>query len=422
MSGSMYTGDDNPAWGMFLEQVARVEPHIGALASWTETLRHPRRIMTVDIPVRMDDGTVQHFEGCRVHHNTSRGPAKGGLRYHPDASVSEVMALAAWMTIKTAVVNVPFGGGKGAVRVDPARLTMGELERLTRRYTAEVSPMLGPDKDIPAPDVNTNPQIMAWILDTYSMTVGSLEHGVVTGKPIELGGSHGRLDATGRGLFIATTGLCKEIGFDINGARIAVQGYGNVGRASARFFAAAGAKIVAIQDVHGTIVREDGLDLEALDRHLSHAGRLPDFAGGAPASSDEFWDVESDILIPAALENQITGGTAARIRTKMIVEGANGPTTPEGDDVLRDKGIIVIPDVLANAGGVIVSYFEWVQGLSSFFWDEDEVDRRLARAMGRAFQHTWSVHRERGLDLRTAAYVIACERVLEARKLRGIFP
>lgn len=422
MSGSMYAGEVSPAWDMFVEQVARVEPHIGALADWTETLRHPRRIMTVDIPVRMDDGRVQHFEGCRVHHNTSRGPAKGGLRYHPDASVSEVMALAAWMTIKTAVVNVPFGGGKGAVRVDPARLTIGELERLTRRYTAEVSPMLGPDKDIPAPDVNTNPQVMAWILDTYSMTVGSLEHGIVTGKPIELGGSHGRLDATGRGLFIATTGLCKEIGFEIAGARVAVQGFGNVGRASARFFAAAGAKIVAVQDVNGTIAHEGGLDLAALERHLSRGGRLPEFPGGAPASSDEFWGIESDILIPAALENQITGGVAGRIKTKIIVEGANGPTTPDGDDVLRERGIIVIPDVLANAGGVIVSYFEWVQGLSSFFWDEDEVDRRLARAMGRAFQQTWSIHRDRGLDLRTAAYVIACERVLQARKLRGIFP
>lgn len=419
---SYIAGQDTSAWDMFLEQVARVEPHLGPLSRWVDTLRRPRRVLTVDVPVQMDDGTIAHFEGFRVHHNTSRGPAKGGLRYHPDATVAEVMALSAWMTIKTALVNVPFGGGKGAVRVDPASLSAAELERLTRRYTAEISFLIGPNQDIPAPDVNTNPQIMAWMMDSYSMAVGSMTTGVVTGKPISLGGSLGRADATGHGVFIVASRMAEKLGLEIQGARVAIQGFGNVGGSAARFLHSAGARIVAVQDVTGTIYRPEGLDLQALDEHQRQGGRLADFLDAERLSLDAFWDAESDILVPAALENQINEQTARRLRTRVVVEGANGPTTPAGDDILNERNIAIVPDVLANAGGVIVSYFEWVQDISAFFWDESEVHERLGRIMGKAFDAVWALHQERGIDLRTAAYVLACQRVLEARELRGLSP
>ncbi|MDB5572796.1 MAG: glutamate dehydrogenase [Hyphomicrobiales bacterium] len=418
-----YLANHDPAvWRMFLEQIDRVEPYLGPLQRWADTLRRPRRILTVDVPILMDDGRVQHYEGYRVHHNTSRGPAKGGVRYHPDASLTEVMALAGWMTIKTAVVNLPFGGGKGAVRVDPALLSPGEIERITRRYTAEISLMIGPDKDIPAPDVNTNAQIMAWMMDTYSMTVGSLTTGVVTGKPLELGGSLGRVDATGRGVFIATNCLAPKIGLDISHARIALQGYGNVGKAAARCFHQAGGAIVAVQDVTGTIHSGDGLDIPALEAHVAQGRKLVDFPGAQTIQHDALWDVDCDILIPAAMENQITDKVARRLKARLIVEAANGPVTPAGDDILKEKGAVVLPDVLANAGGVIVSYFEWVQDIASYFWDEQEIDRRLTRIMERSFDAVWAVHESRKLDLRTAAYLVGCERVLQARNLRGLYP
>jgi glutamate dehydrogenase (NAD(P)+) len=418
-----YTANhDTAAWDMYLEQVARVEPYLGALSRWVDTLRRPRRILTVDVPIHMDDGRIAHFEGFRVHHNTSRGPAKGGVRFHPDATLAEVMALGAWMTIKTALVNVPFGGGKGAVRVDPGKLSMPELERLTRRYTAEISMMIGPDRDIPAPDVNTNPQIMAWMMDTYSMTVGSLTTGVVTGKPVNLGGSLGRADATGHGVFIVASRTAQKLGLAIEGARIAVQGFGNVGSSAARFLHAAGARIVAVQDVNGTVYCEKGLDPQALGRHLRAGHSIADFPEVEQISQDAFWDVESDILVPAALENQIDDRVARRVRTRILVEGANGPTTPAGDDVFKERNIVVVPDVLANAGGVIVSYFEWVQDIGSLFWDESEVGHRLARILEHAFDAVWALHKDRGIDLRTAAFVLACQRVLEARELRGLYP
>ncbi|MFC5087638.1 Glu/Leu/Phe/Val family dehydrogenase [Microvirga arabica] len=407
---------------MFLEQVTRVEPHLGPLARWAETLRRPRRILTVDVPIHMDNGQIMHFEGFRVHHNTSRGPAKGGIRFHPEATMAEVMALSAWMTIKTALVNVPFGGGKGAVRVDPSQLSMSELERLTRRYTAEISLILGPDRDIPAPDVNTNPQIMAWIMDTYSMTVGSLTTGVVTGKPVNLGGSLGRADATGQGVFIVASRTAQKLGMDIAGARVAVQGFGNVGGSAARFLHSAGARIVAVQDVGGTLYCEKGINPFALTQHLKAGLSLTDFRGPGVLGRADFWDIESDILVPAALENQIDDVVARRLRTRIIVEGANGPTTPAGDDVLRERNIVVVPDVLANAGGVIVSYFEWVQDISALFWDEHEVSVRLRRLLEAAFEATWDTHLEKRIDLRRAAYVLACRRVLEARELRGLYP
>lgn len=421
---SWLRAQDTAAWDIFLEQVARVEPHLGSLGRWVETLRHPRRMLTVDVPVEMDDGRIRHFEGFRVHHNVSRGPAKGGLRYHPDASLAEVMALSAWMTIKTALVNVPFGGGKGAVRVDPAGLSRRELERLTRRYTTEIALILGPDRDIPAPDVNTNAQVMAWMMDTYSLMAGSLTTGVVTGKPVALGGSLGRVEATGHGVFIVAERMAGRMGLDLKGAHVAVQGFGNVGGMAARYFAAAGARIVAVQDVSGTIAKGDGLDPAALQTHLSAGRPLVDAEGSGieRLPRDAFWDVPSDILVPAALENQIDDAVARRVSTRLVVEGANGPTTPAADDVFRARGIPVVPDVLANAGGVVVSYFEWVQDIASLFWNEPEVGRRMREILEAAFDATHALATERGLDLRTAAYVLACRRVLEARELRGLYP
>jgi len=407
---------------MFLEQVSRVEPHLGQWSEWVDTLRRPRRALIVDVPVVMDDGAIAHFEGYRVHHNTSRGPAKGGVRFHPEASLAEVMALSAWMTIKTALVNVPFGGGKGAVRADPSLLSPGELERLTRRYTSEIASFIGPLKDIPAPDVNTNPQIMAWMMDTYASREGALRTNVVTGKPISLGGSPARADATGRGVFICARQMAERAKLDLEGARVAVQGFGNVGAGAARFLHESGARIVAIQDISGAVHNGDGLDPAAISDHLRRGGSLRDYRAAEGLAKDSFWDVQSDILIPAALEGQIDAAVAKRVRTKFVVEGANGPTTPAGDDVFKARNIPVVPDVLANAGGVIVSYFEWATDSSSLLWDEEEIVARLRRVLEDAFAAVWDLHQRDRIDLRTAAYVLACQRILEARRLRGLFP
>ncbi len=407
---------------IYLEQVERVTPYLGKLAYWVETLKRPKRILVVDVPIHLDDGSVAHFEGYRVQHNTSRGPAKGGIRYHQDVTLSEVMALSAWMTIKNAVANLPYGGGKGGIRVDPRGLSMAELERLTRRYTTEIGLIIGPEKDIPAPDVNTNPQIMAWMMDTYSMNTGKTATGVVTGKPISLGGSLGRGDATGRGVFVTGAQAMAKIGMDVKGARVAVQGFGNVGNAAARIFHDAGARVVAVQDVTGTVYAEHGLDPYALVEHLRATASLQGFPGVEFIEKDAFWDVPCDVLIPAALENQIHPGNAARIQAKVIVEGANGPTSPQADDILRERGVLLVPDVLANAGGVTVSYFEWVQDFSSYFWTEDEINKRLTRIMGEAFDGLWDVAERHKVTLRTAAYIVACTRVLEARALRGLYP
>ncbi|MCC6657143.1 MAG: Glu/Leu/Phe/Val dehydrogenase [Rhodocyclaceae bacterium] len=411
------------AWENYLDQVERVAPHLDkALIPWIETLRRPKRSLIVDVPIRLDSGAVAHFEGYRVHHNLSRGPGKGGVRFHPEVTLSEVMALAAWMTIKNAVVQVPYGGAKGGIRVDPKRLSPAELERLTRRYTMEINVLLGPDRDIPAPDVNTNEQVMAWMMDTYSMNQGRTVTGVVTGKPLSLGGSLGRRDATGRGVFICAREAARRLGIPLEGARVAVQGFGNVGAAAARIFAEHGAKVVALQDESGAVYREAGLDLAALAAHNAHAGGLAGFAGAAPLSAEEFWRVPCDFLIPAAVENQITEANAGAIAAKVVVEGANGPTTPDADRILRERGVTVIPDVIANAGGVTVSYFEWVQDISSFFWSEAEINQRLDRIMVEAFNGIWEVAQARALPLRTAAFVVGCSRVLEARALRGLYP
>ncbi|WP_338759129.1 Glu/Leu/Phe/Val dehydrogenase [Massilia sp. METH4] len=420
---SYLNADDLGPWGQYLQQIDRVTPHLGALSRWVETLKRPKRILTVDVPIERDDGSIAHFEGYRVQHNMSRGPGKGGVRFHQDVTLSEVMALSAWMTVKNAAVNVPYGGAKGGIRVDPKTLSRGELQRLTRRYTSEISLIIGPTKDIPAPDVNTNEQVMAWMMDSYAMIEGNLSTGVVTGKPISLGGSLGRREATGRGVFVVGREAARQRGVAIAGARVAVQGFGNVGGVAATMFAEAGAKIVAVQDHTGTIVNEGGLDVAQLHKHVAEAGGVNGFPGAeAFLDRDAFWDVASDILIPAALEQQITAENAPRIRTKIILEGANGPTTPQADDILNERDILIVPDVLANAGGVTVSYFEWVQDFSSFFWSEDEINARLTRIMQDAFGAVWEVSQEKKVSLRTATFILACTRVLQAREVRGLYP
>ncbi|ADG16678.1 Glu/Leu/Phe/Val family dehydrogenase [Paraburkholderia atlantica] len=414
--------EDLGPWGNYLRQVDRVAPYLGSLSRWLETLKRPKRILVVDVPIELDNGTVAHFEGYRVQHNVSRGPGKGGVRYHQDVTLSEVMALSAWMSVKNAAVNVPYGGAKGGIRVDPRTLSRGELERVTRRYTSEIGIIIGPNTDIPAPDVNTNEQIMAWMMDTYSMNQGQTATGVVTGKPITLGGSLGRREATGRGVFVVGCEAARRIGFDIEGARIAVQGFGNVGGIAARLFQEAGAKVVAVQDHTGSVYKSTGIDAVALLDYVAKKGGVGGFPEADAITADEFWTVESDILVPAALENQITEKNAGKIKTRIIVEGANGPTTTAADDILHDRGILVIPDVVANAGGVTVSYFEWVQDFSSFFWTEDEINERLERVMREAFAAVWQVSSEQGVSVRTAAFIVACKRILQAREMRGLYP
>lgn len=412
----------NSPWGTYLSQIDAVEPYLGHLSRWVETLRRPKRALIVDIPIELDNGTIAHYEGYRVQHSLTRGPGKGGVRYHPDVTLEEVMALSAWMTVKNAAVNLPYGGAKGGIRLDPSVLSMKELEKVTRRYTSEIGIIIGPTQDIPAPDVNTNGQIMAWMMDTYSMNVGATATGVVTGKPIPLGGSLGRVAATGRGVFVVGREAMRRLNIDMDGARIAVQGFGNVGSIAAKLFAANGAKIVAVQDHTGTILNEKGFDMASLLDHVAKYRGVAGFPGADKIDNENFWDVQSDVLIPAALEGQITAERAKRIRTRLVLEGANGPTTPDGEDVLTDRGIVVVPDVIANAGGVTVSYFEWVQDFSSFFWTEDEINVRLDKILIGAFKHIWETGEQHKIALRTAAFTVACTRVLQAREERGLYP
>jgi glutamate dehydrogenase (NAD(P)+) len=412
----------NSPWGTYLQQVDRVIPYLGDLARWADTLRRPKRALIVDVPIEMDDGSIAHFEGYRVQHSLSRGPGKGGVRFHPDVTLEEVMALSAWMTVKTAAVNLPYGGAKGGVRVDPKKLSMKELEKVTRRYTSEIGIIIGPHTDIPAPDVNTNGQIMAWMMDTYSMNVGGTATGVVTGKPLHLGGSLGRVKATGRGVFVTGREAARRIGLDLRGARIAVQGFGNVGSVAAELFVEAGARIVAVQDHTGTVINENGLDLSKLIPISRTRAGAAGFEGGEKVPNEQFWDVPCDILIPAALEGQITAARAQKTTAKLVLEGANGPTVPEADDILAERGVLVVPDVICNAGGVTVSYFEWVQDFSSFFWDEDEINVRLDRIMMNALHQIWDTADKHRITLRTATYAVACERILTARQERGLYP
>ena len=384
-------------------------------------LSTPKRALTVSIPVRMDDGSYQVFVGHRVAHNMARGPAKGGIRFHPDVTLDEVKALDSWMTWKCACLDLPFGGGKGGVAVDPHKLSMLERERLTRRYTSEILPFIGPDQDIPAPDVYTDPQIMAWIMDTYSMTHGTTSLGVVTGKPLALGGSKGRDKATARGVQFVLREACRQRKMSIKGAKVAIQGYGNAGSHLATLLHAEGAKIVASTDSHGGVLDPKGLDPARLMAHKEAKKSLKTFPGKA-ITNKQLLELPVDILVPAALENQITANNASRIRAKIIAEAANGPTTPLADDILFKRGRIVIPDILANAGGVTVSYFEWVQDFSSFFWDEDEVDKRLEVYMKRAYASVAQTAAKHKCSLRGGAYVLAVDRVAEATRVRGIFP
>ncbi len=409
-------------WGTYLSQIDRVEPFLGKLARWVETLKRPKRILIVDVPIELDNGRIAHFEGYRVQHNTSRGPGKGGVRFHQDVALPEVMALAAWMTVKNAAVNVPYGGAKGGIRVDPATLSLKELERITRRYTSEIGILIGPDKDIPAPDVNTNAQIMAWMMDTYSQNVGHASTGVVTGKPIAIGGSLGRTDATGRGVFVTAARAARNLSVPIEGARIVLQGFGNVGNAAARTFHAHGARVIAVADHTGAIASGAGIDPEALRLHVAAAGGVRGFPGAQAIGDADFWQLECEFLVPAALEGQITEANASRIRAKIVAEGANGPTTPQADDILGERGLTVVPDVLANAGGVIVSYVEWVQDFASYFWSETEINAKLDRILTEAFDSISGVARQHGVTLRTAAFIVACTRVLEARAIRGLYP
>jgi glutamate dehydrogenase (NAD(P)+) len=411
-------------WGTYLAQIDRVVPYLGDGVDLVETLRHPKRALIVDVPIEMDDGKVRHFEGYRVQHSVARGPGKGGVRFHPAVTLEEVMALAAWMTIKNAAVGLPFGGAKGGVRVDVATLSQKELERLTRRYTSEIGIIIGPQQDIPAPDMNTDSQIMAWMMDTYSMNAHGTMTGVVTGKPVELGGSLGRTKATGRGVFVTGREAARRIGLELEGARIALQGFGNVGSAAAEMFCGAGATIVAIQDQTTTIANPDGMDMARLMAVVRRDGCVRGYAGaGAKEIENEvFWDVPCDIMIPAAIEGQIDAARARRITARLVLEGANGPTLPEADDVLAKRDVLVVPDVICNAGGVTVSYFEWVQDFSSFFWTEDEINVRLDKILVDALRRIWDSSEKLGITLRTAAYVIACERVLNARRVRGLYP
>jgi glutamate dehydrogenase (NAD(P)+) len=409
-------------WHTYLSQVDRVLPYLGRLARWSETLKRPKRALIVDVPIEMDNGSVAHFEGFRVQHNLSRGPGKGGVRYHPDVTLEEVMALSAWMTVKCAAVNLPYGGAKGGIRCDPKQLSMKELERMTRRYTSEIGIIIGPQRDIPAPDVNTNGQIMAWMMDTYSMNTGTTATGVVTGKPLHLGGSLGRVKATGRGVFVTGREAARRIGMNLDGARVAVQGMGNVGASAAELFVQAGAKIVAMQDHTGTLVNAGGFDMATTMAAITHERGIADVKGGERIDNEAFWDVDCDILIPAALEGQITPERARRIKAKLVLEGANGPTLPEADDVLGERGVLVVPDVICNAGGVTVSYFEWVQDFSSFFWSEDEINVRLDKIMVDALKKIWDTADRHKISLRTATFAVACERILIAREERGLYP
>jgi glutamate dehydrogenase (NAD(P)+) len=419
---SYVTEDQHSPWATYLAQVERVLPYLGDLSRWADTLRHPKRAFIVDIPLEMDDGSVRHFEGFRVQHNLSRGPGKGGVRYHPDVNLEEVMALSAWMTVKCAVINLPFGGAKGGIRVDPRELSLKELERLTRRYTSEIGNIIGPQRDIPAPDVGTNAQVMAWIMDTWSMHAGATSTGVVTGKPVHLGGSLGRVTATGRGVFVTGRAAAHNIGLSLEKSRVAVQGFGNVGSVAVRLFQQAGAHIVAVQDHSATLWNDQGIDIEALQTWQEKKGAIAGFPGASLIAADDFWLKDFDILIPAALEGQITAERARHLTCKLILEGANGPTLPEADDILRQRGVTIVPDVLCNAGGVTVSYFEWVQDFSSYFWGEDEIDSRLDQIMLQAFEVIWKKSINLNITLRTAAYAVGCERILIARIERGIYP
>jgi glutamate dehydrogenase (NAD(P)+) len=386
-----------------------------------KVLTHPKRQIIVSCPVEMDSGEVEVFTGYRVQYNIALGPAKGGIRFHPAVNLDEVTALAAWMTWKCAVAQVPFGGGKGGVACDPSRMSRREIERLTRRYVAELIDAIGPDKDIPAPDVNTNGQVMAWVMDTYSMHTGATTTAVVTGKPLELGGSEGRREATGRGVSIVAREAARHLGFALAGARVALQGFGNVGSVSARLLRQMGARIVAVTDWKGGVLDDRGLDVEAMIEYARQNQTVDGFPGGQALTNEDLFRLDVDILLPAALENQITAANARDVRARVVIEGANGPTTPEAHRILHERGIFVVPDIVANAGGVTASYFEWVQNRHGYFWPEAEVNERLEGKLVAAFETVLKTARRYRVDMRTAAYVVAIDRVAAVTRMRGMY-
>jgi glutamate dehydrogenase (NAD(P)+) len=418
-----HTTHENDAYQIALEQYDRAVAHTKIDDGLIEYMRYPRREFTVNFPVRRDDGRLEMFTGYRVHHNTVMGATKGGLRFSTAVTLPEVRALAMWMTWKCALVNIPYGGAKGGVVVDPKTLSLGELERLTRRYASELFPLLNPQMDVPAPDMGTNPQVMAWIMDTYSMTVGYSVPAIVTGKPLTIGGSEGRTEATGRGVIVCMMATLKN--HDLTNPadiRIAVQGFGNVGSNAALYAHELGYKIIAVSDVDGGIYNANGLDIPAVFDYAKKYGTLRDYPNVDYVTNAELLTLPCDVLIPAAMEGQIHGGNARHIQAKFIIEGANGPTTPEADDILNDRGVLIVPDILANSGGVIVSYFEWVQDLQAFFWGKSAVFENLERILSAAYQTTYHTAQELGIDMRTAAQVTAINRVANALETRGIYP
>ncbi len=410
------------AWKVALQQYDRAADKLDLGSAVRDVLRHAKREVTVHFPVQLDDGSSRVYTGYRVWHNLARGPAKGGIRFHPDSDLDEIRALAMLMTWKCACVKIPYGGAKGGVTCDPHALSTRELERLTRRFTTEISDMIGPDSDIPAPDVNTNAQVMAWMMDTYSMHRGYSVTGVVTGKPVSIGGSEGRQEATGRGVVYTIQEAAKAVDVDLNAARVVVHGYGNAGESAARFIAELGAKVIGVSDSRGGVFNGDGLDLALVTRHKQETGSVIGAPRTRAVTNAELLELECDILIPAALEGVITERNAPRIRARIIAEAANGPTSPEADDILRERGVMVIPDVLCNAGGVTVSYFEWVQDREEFFWSIDEINARLRRIMVRAFEDVHHTAIEQDTDLRLAAYMLSVSRVAEATLTRGFYP
>jgi len=407
---------------MVVSQIDAVCHRLNVKDAYRLRLEKCERELIVNFPVKMDDGTVKVFTGFRIQHNDTRGPAKGGVRYHPDVTLDETRALAAWMTLKAAVANIPYGGAKGAVICNPKLMSQAELERLTRRYAAEISILIGPESDIPAPDVGTNPQIMAWIMDTYSMTKGYSIPAVVTGKPIEIGGSKGRFEATGRGCTIIANLAARQKGMNLDGAAVAVQGVGNVGSTAASLLATRGCRVVAVSDSKGGVYDPKGLDIQGLLDYKKQTGSVVAFNGAETITNADLLALPCDILIPAAMECQITASNAAQVKARLLVEGANGPTTPEADEILRDKGVLVIPDILANTGGVIVSYFEWVQDIASFFWDEEEINNKLERIITNAFAEVSDISQAEKTDMRIAAHILAIRRLVSAMSIRGIYP
>ena len=409
-------------WLAVLERLDDAAKLTGVDPDIHRLLRTPRRVLEVAVPVRMDDGRIEVFTGWRVHHDTTRGPAKGGIRFHPDVDVHEVMALAADMTFKTAVAKLPFGGAKGGVRCDPRLLSLGELERITRRYTLEISPLLGPDKDVPAPDVNTDERVMAWVVDTLSMLRGEALGGSATGKPLSIGGSRGHAGATASGVLICVRAVFAELGLPMVGARAVIQGFGKVGGPLAFLLSSAGMRVIAVSDIGGAVHNPGGLDPLALSEHVAASGSVAGFSGGEPLHEDDMWALECELVVPAALAGAITAEVAERLGARVMVEAANGPTVPDADVVLERRGLTVVPDILANAGGVIASYFEWAQSRQGYAWDEETVASRLRKRMEDAFSAVWVKADSLSVSLRRAAFALALERVAEAIAARGLFP